>query len=198
MPTNPPAERRRRDSAATKLRLLAAATDEFASHGIAGARVDRIAASAQANKRLIYDYFGDKDGLFDAVLEAHIDQITDAVPVDGPDLAAYAGRLFDYVADHPELLRLFAWALLEGRLGPVSHARSMQYYQRRLAAIEDLQRDGRATRRITSAQALMLIETICAGWILTTPQFLIRGDNPSSDRQGLRELITDSVRRLTT
>lgn len=198
MPTNPPAERHRRDSAATKLRLLAAATDEFASHGMAGARVDRIAASAQANKRLIYDYFGDKDGLFDAVLEAHIDQTTDAVPVDGPDLAAYAGRLFDYLADHPELLRLFAWAILEGRLGPVSHARGMQSYQRRLAAIEDLQRDGRVTRRITSAQALMLIESICTGWILTTSQFLIRSDNPSSDREGLRELITDSVRRLTT
>jgi AcrR family transcriptional regulator len=43
-----------RDSAATKERLLAAATDEFAAHGIAGARVDRIAAAARANKQLIY------------------------------------------------------------------------------------------------------------------------------------------------
>jgi AcrR family transcriptional regulator len=53
-----------------------------------GARVDRIAAAAQANKRLIYDYFGAKDGLFDAVADAHIDRIVDAVPIDAADLPA--------------------------------------------------------------------------------------------------------------
>jgi AcrR family transcriptional regulator len=57
-----------RDSAATKERLLEAATAEFAAHGIAGARVDRIAAAARANKQLIYAYFGSKEQLFDAVL----------------------------------------------------------------------------------------------------------------------------------
>src|SRR3989442_14420393 len=86
-----------RDSAATKRRLLAAATDEFAERGGAGARVDRIAATALANKRLIYDYFGDKDGLFDAVVDAYFDRIIDAVPMEADDLPAYAGRLFDYV-----------------------------------------------------------------------------------------------------
>ena len=57
-----------RNATATKQRLLQAATDEFAAHGIAGARVDRLADTAQANKQLIYAYFGSKDGLFDAAL----------------------------------------------------------------------------------------------------------------------------------
>ncbi|HEY3483203.1 MAG TPA: TetR family transcriptional regulator, partial [Streptomyces sp.] len=50
-----------RDAAETKRRLLAAATEEFAERGIAGARVDRIAAAAGCNKAMIYSYFGSKD-----------------------------------------------------------------------------------------------------------------------------------------
>jgi AcrR family transcriptional regulator len=198
MPSGPPAAKPRRDSAATRRRLLAAATDEFAARGIAGARVDRIASSAQANKRLIYDYFGDKDGLFDAVLDADMEQITGAVPMHAKDLSAYAGDLFDYMVGHPDLLRLVTWARLEGRLGPVAQARSMQSYQRRLAAIEDAQRDGYVTARLTPAQILVLIESIAVGWIVTASEFLSRSDNDSSDRQALREVIVDSVRRLTS
>src|SRR5215813_3009987 len=67
-----PGKGRPRDSRATKELLLAAATEEFAEHGLAGARIDRIAERAGANKRLLYVYFGDKDQIFDAVLERQI------------------------------------------------------------------------------------------------------------------------------
>jgi AcrR family transcriptional regulator len=56
------------DSTATKARLLGAALTEFAEHGIAGARVDRIAEQAGANKRLIYVYYGNKEQLFETVV----------------------------------------------------------------------------------------------------------------------------------
>src|SRR5216684_3685384 len=92
-PPNAPATKPPHDSAATKRRLLLAATHEFTERGIAGARVDRIALAARSNKRLIYDYFVDKDGLFDAVMNAHIDLIVEAVPIDAADLPGYAGRL---------------------------------------------------------------------------------------------------------
>jgi AcrR family transcriptional regulator len=59
-----------RDAEATKARILAAATAEFARSGFAGARVDRIARAAKANKQMIYHYFGSKERLFAAVLEA--------------------------------------------------------------------------------------------------------------------------------
>ncbi|MEA2532746.1 MAG: hypothetical protein QOJ93_557, partial [Actinomycetota bacterium] len=52
---------RPRDAEATKELLLAAASEEFAEHGLAGARIDRIAERAGANKRLLYRYFGDKE-----------------------------------------------------------------------------------------------------------------------------------------
>src|SRR5689334_596867 len=92
-----------RDSAATRRRLLQAAGEEFTARGIAGARVDRIAAAANANKAQIYHYYGDKDGLFDAVLESFTAEAVGAVPIDAADLPAYAARLFDYHFDHPDL-----------------------------------------------------------------------------------------------
>jgi AcrR family transcriptional regulator len=57
------------DAAATRSRLIEAAVREFAAYGLAGARVDRIAAAAAANKRAIYDYFRSKEGLFDAAVD---------------------------------------------------------------------------------------------------------------------------------
>jgi TetR/AcrR family transcriptional regulator len=68
----------RRDPDATKSNILAAAWHEFAQKGFAGARVDAIAARSGANKRMIYHYYGDKEGLFVAVLEAAYDRVRSA------------------------------------------------------------------------------------------------------------------------
>src|SRR3981189_2845928 len=59
----------RRDPVATRKKLLTAARREFALNGLAGARVDEIAARAGVNKQLVYHYFGEKDALYLAVLE---------------------------------------------------------------------------------------------------------------------------------
>lgn len=58
-----------RDADATQERILAAAKKEFAKSGLGGARVDEIADQANANKRMIYHYFGNKEDLFRIVLE---------------------------------------------------------------------------------------------------------------------------------
>jgi AcrR family transcriptional regulator len=55
----------RRDS------ILDAAISEFAVHGLSGARIERVAASARSNKQLIFHYFGSKDGLYAAAV-AHM------------------------------------------------------------------------------------------------------------------------------
>ncbi len=73
-PVEPPAKPRVRDAEATKARILDAAKKEFAKSGMGGARVDVIAEKAKANKRMIYHYFGSKEGLFQTVLEnAYVD-----------------------------------------------------------------------------------------------------------------------------
>ena len=58
-----------RDPERTRQKILDAATEELARYGLGGARVDRIAARAGANKRMLYYYFKDKDNLFLAALE---------------------------------------------------------------------------------------------------------------------------------
>lgn len=60
----------KRDPERTRSRILKAAKAEFARYGLGGARVDRVAARAKANKRMIYHYFGSKEELFQAVVEA--------------------------------------------------------------------------------------------------------------------------------
>lgn len=73
-PMETTAKPRPRDAEATKARILNAAKKEFAKSGMGGARVDVIAEKAQANKRMIYHYFGSKEGLFQTVLEnAYVD-----------------------------------------------------------------------------------------------------------------------------
>jgi AcrR family transcriptional regulator len=190
------APRRRRNAAASKERLLAAAAAEFVAHGVAGARVDRIATAAAANKRLIYDYFGDKDALFDAVLDTFTADAVGAVPIDPDDLPGYAGRLFDYHSDNPDLLRLVTWARLEGRTTPSAQSQRRASYRRRTAAIEQAQQNGTVTTALTASQLLDMIESLAVGWtvaargVLTTPAKL------KAERAAQRRAITEAVRRL--
>ena len=101
------------DSAATRSRLIDAAYAEFVERGLAGARVDRIAAAATANKQAIYAYFGSKDALFDAVLDARLQVLADLVPFTPENLPGYAGALFDQLNADPGLVRLTQWKALE-------------------------------------------------------------------------------------
>jgi AcrR family transcriptional regulator len=104
--------------APTAQRILDAAAAEFAERGLAGARVDRIADRASANKQRLYAYFGSKEELFDRVVEAHLSALLDAVPFDADDVPGYAARLFTFNRAHPEMVRLIEWHHLErpGRL----------------------------------------------------------------------------------
>ena len=69
---------RTRDADRSREAILLAARDEFAAHGLGGARVDRIAERAGLNKKLIYYYFEGKDELFLAVLEQTYADIREA------------------------------------------------------------------------------------------------------------------------
>ena len=104
---------RRQRALITREKLLSAAREEFQRHGFAGARIDAIAAGAGMNKRLIYVHFGDKEGLFDAVVTRNLEAVVHDVPFDAADLPGYAVRLFDYWSEHPEAARLFWWRNLE-------------------------------------------------------------------------------------
>jgi AcrR family transcriptional regulator len=185
-----------RDSAATRRRLMNAARDEFTARGIAGARVDRIAFAANANKAQIYHYFGDKDGLFDAVLESITAEAVGAVPIDAEDLPAYATRLFDYHFDHPDLLRLVTWARLEGRTTPSTQAQRTTSYQRRAEAIKKAQQDGRVSDALSASQILDLIESLAVGWTTTARGLLLHTRTLKRQRNAYRAGIAEAVQRI--
>jgi AcrR family transcriptional regulator len=109
----PRSEPRSARANATRERILAAAIAEFAAHGLAGARVDEIAARANANKRMLYAYFGGKEELWLTVLEtvyAAKREEERAVAVDGlPPAEAMAALVrfnLRYTAAHPEFVAL--------------------------------------------------------------------------------------------
>ncbi|HBN84816.1 MAG TPA: TetR/AcrR family transcriptional regulator [Clostridiales bacterium] len=68
--------KQKRDSEATKNRILMAAEAEFADKGLYGARIDSIAEKAQTNKRMIYQYFGNKEQLYVNILEITYGRLT--------------------------------------------------------------------------------------------------------------------------
>jgi AcrR family transcriptional regulator len=113
MTTRQAAPERQRDAARTKREILEVATREFADQGYAGARVDEIAARTRTTKRMIYYYFGGKEQLYVAVLEAAYAGIRAAernVDVDHLDPRAAIRRLaeltFDHHEAHPDFIRL--------------------------------------------------------------------------------------------
>ena len=75
---DPAAEPRINDPARTRAEILRAAIAEFGEKGLAGARIDAIAAATRTSKRMIYYYFGNKDGLYLAALEQSYGQVRDA------------------------------------------------------------------------------------------------------------------------
>lgn len=106
----------RSDGEATRGRIMTAARAEFIEWGLAGARVDRIAAAAGASKERLYAYFGDKRALYAAVLEQNLEDVRRAIPLEASDLPGFVGAVFDHVTAHPEHMRMVDWARLEGDL----------------------------------------------------------------------------------
>ena len=105
--------KRTNDPERTTADILEVATREFAENGLAGARIDAIAAAMQTSKRMIYYYFGSKEGLYVAVLEEayrrmrEMEQalhLEDLQPEDA--LRKLVGFTVDYQLAHPEYIRL--------------------------------------------------------------------------------------------
>ncbi len=175
------------DAAATRRRILDAAIAEFAEHGIAGARVDRIAAASGSNKALIYKYYGNKDRLFDAVFDTIVVQTMNDVPITADDLPGYAGRLWDWYQARPELLRLGDWDTLErGGSGMAAEA-ARQAAAEKTEAIAEGQRRGLVAASVPPATLLGLLLAICR----TKPV-------ASVTRETHREAVVTAVRRIVT
>lgn len=188
---------RPRNSRATRELLLAAATTEFAQYGLAGARIDRIAERAGANKRLLYVYFGDKDALFAAVLEHQVGRLDEETPLVDGDLVTYAGTRFDYLLAHPETARLAAWRRFEADHHTASE---IEGYRAKVDTVAAAQRAGRLDDTHAAIDLFAMVLRITESWLDAPPALAaVPGGEPrSAERLAQhRTALLEAVRRIT-
>lgn len=102
-------------------RLLSAAVTLFAERGFAGTAVDEIVGKAGANKRMVYHYFGDKEGIYRAALVEVFSQLAEvelqvvrAGEPAGTLVAQMVRSYFAFLEQHPEFVRFLLWENLQG------------------------------------------------------------------------------------
>ena len=164
----PEPETRQRDAEQTRREILDAARAAFAEHGLSGARVDEIAARTRTSKRMIYYYFGSKEGLYAAVLEEMYGGIRDAeqaLDLDSlPPAAAMRALIeqtFDYHAAHPEFVRLVAVENIHDarhlRHAPSITARNDAVIRSTRALLDRGEREGVFRARVDAVDLHMLV-----------------------------------------
>jgi AcrR family transcriptional regulator len=180
-----------RDPVTKRQQILEAALEEFAAHGLAGSRIDRIAAGAGVSPGHVYSFHKGKEELFQAVFEAIVSQTVVEVPLDADDLPGYAGLLFDVGIDHPEVTRFMAWYGFESdsiTAGAISVSSLMS---EKVAAVEAAQARGAVSNRFGAAETLALVLAIANMWQSTGED--VSSLVPAKRRRGL---VLDAVRRI--
>lgn len=184
-----------RDGDASRRRLIKAATAEFATHGLAGARVDRIASSAEVNKQQMYAWFGSKDGLFDAVFAAQLDRIVDAVPFTADDLPGYAVALYDSYLTDPEIIRLVGWNRLERTpVGDLLAGHSALTEPKRVA-IKRAQRDGVVVDGLAPDDVYAMVIGIAGSWSPLSGTVTAAPDEDHGNHDRRRAALRETVAR---
>ncbi|TDE56303.1 TetR/AcrR family transcriptional regulator [Nonomuraea mesophila] len=190
------------DAEDTKRRIFDAATTEFALHGLAGARVDRIATNACANKQAIYLYYGSKEKLFAAVLRAKLQEVGGSASIAPDAVAESVGQIFDWYQEHPELIRLLLWESLEvsGICDESEQERRDGFRQK----VHHLVEGGVVTHlpeeeRIRAAQDLLCTIMGLIAWNFAVPGMCRAILDEESDRAALarrRDTVVEVARRL--
>ncbi|MFJ9019749.1 TetR family transcriptional regulator [Streptomyces sp. NPDC102259] len=154
--SNPP-------TADTRQRILAAAKEEFARYGIAGARVDRLAKQARTSKERVYAYFSSKEALYHHITGHETAALIEATRMDPADLPGYAGILFDHFTAHPDHYRLITWGRLELADGDTVHP-MLATITGKVEQLRDAQRAGLIDPAWDPVDVLALINQIATTW----------------------------------
>jgi len=159
-----------RDSEASRSAILAAALAEFAGHGLAGARMDAIAAAARVNKALLYYYFRSKDELHAAVLDeffqrlrASIEHALDSGSTAGERILLYARAHFDSVSESRHYARLVHDEMSAGRDDSPHMLRIVDQYIRPIAMrVLDVLRQGIGSGEFRDVDPVQFAPTMAA------------------------------------
>jgi AcrR family transcriptional regulator len=145
-----------RDPVRTRERILRAARREFVAKGFAGARVDAIARAASVNKRMLYHYFGDKEGLYRATLHESIATNLDLVAAAPPDPESLLPFLLERACQRVDVVRMLQWeALSLGDRKPIAEEERRKAWVEGTERLRDAQRAGLVHRDL-DAEYLVL------------------------------------------
>ena len=183
---------------ATRERILDAAKEEFAERGLAGARINRIAAEAHASKERLYAYFPSKEALFTAVVERLVVDVSDDTAVANGDMGAYVGSLFDNYVQNPVNARLHDWLNFETS-DLTADSPEVVAFAPKLDEIRAAQAAGTVDATLDPAQLLiMLIEvTKAMAYPKAAARQLFKGNRTANSRAARRAAAVDAARRLS-
>lgn len=207
------AAQRQRDAERTRNELIDAATDEFARLGYAGARVDEIAARTRITKRMIYYYFGGKEGLYLAVLERAYAGIREyerqldvgnVAPTDA--LRRLVELTFDYQQQHPKFNRL---VMSENINGAEHLAKSSAARPANTSAVDLLEKiltAGQATGEfvsdVTALELHLMISALCFFRVSNRPTIraifdydMCAADTVDRQRRLIADMVVKSLQR---
>lgn len=207
----PVAGERTRDAERTRADILAVATKEFADQGYAGARINLIADKTSTTKRMIYYYFGSKEGLYIAVLEGAYSRIRDleqTLDVEHLEPAEALRRLahltFDHHEAHPEFIRLVSIENIH-RAQYLARSHVAQLATPRLDVLEKILRRGRDAgtfrRDVDALDVHQLISAQCVFRIANQHTFRTLFGRDTLDperREHTRRLLGEMVVTLLT
>ena len=171
----------RRQPEASRNAILKAALVEFAREGLAGARMDAIAEAAGVNKALLYYYFGDKDTLYGAILDAFFEklaasiiEVCDRKGSAGERFLAYVRTHFDAVAESPYYAHIFMSELMSAGRGGSPHLDRIfaRYMQPIGVRVLTLVREGVQNGEFRAVDANQFVPSAIGSivhWFLTAP-----------------------------
>ncbi|WP_347349294.1 TetR family transcriptional regulator [Nigerium sp.] len=190
------------DTEGTKRKILDAATAEFVARGPDGTTVEKIARAAGVNKERVYNYFGGKQGLFARVLAEQVTTASASVPIPAgspEEVGEYAGRLFDYLTEHPQLLRLLQWEALTVPGEVTDEAKRAAMYADRSAELAHGQASGVLTDAFEASDLNILILGIVGYWgLLPQVSRMVTGSTEVDARPRRRAAVVEAARRLVT
>lgn len=147
----------------TQQRILQAALQEFAAKGFAGARVDVIARRARINKRMLYHYFGDKEGLFREVLRRKVAERSAWLASAPDELAERLPAWFQLACGDREWVQLLEWEALHwGDKKVIDEERRVEIVGRALDHVRQQQASGRIDPNLDAGQLLLSMMALTA------------------------------------
>jgi AcrR family transcriptional regulator len=197
-----PATKSKRDAEVSRQAILDAAEKIFAENGFDGARIDTIAAESGYNKSLLFQYFGDKLGLYtEVVMRADREMSEIQARVFAPLLAdesiasdpyrlkqlleSIATVLFDYMVEHPRLVRTLLWEMAEGwqtyaKIVPSVEASDLELFEK---LFHNAYNAGLLRFDFVPAIQLTLFLQVCQSYLAYLPlyQMVLPGEDLTSD-----------------